>query len=311
MANLPTEDPGTHVSLLRERVPLFAAFGRADDALYSVERVIVTASLIIMTLSSFLKVLSDFLEKLPQGSPFYLLATLVLLIVARVATGNSPTLKDNRMKANLFALLGGLLGGGFIWVVGTFSSAIVVIICVLTAGGMLVTYTLEDARGPEGLRITGGTLWKLAVTLAASVAGVWVGATLDSGYSWAPNISLTLLLWMAFLGASMATHEGRHLAVDAVRKLVKPERERLFNAASLAMSAIVTSAFLYLAVIYLAKRVGETPEPGKIPDWIKVLSIPVSLAFMTLRFSCYAMAEAVGAKMGIPPEPKAETEVQG
>lgn len=257
-----------------------------------------------MTLSSFMKVLSDYLEKLPKGSLFYLYSTLALIVVARVATGNSPTFQDRRLAANLFALLFGVLGGGFVWVVGHLSSAIVVVICVLVAAAMVLKYILDECRTPDGLRFTAGRIGKLVVTVASTAGAVWVGQGLGAGYSWAPNISLTLLLWMAFLGASMATHEGRHLAVDAVRKLIKPEHTRLFNAASLAFSAFITGAFLYLAVIYISKRIGETPEPGKIPDWIKVLSIPVSLAFMTLRFGSYSIANATGFALGVPPEPE-------
>jgi len=37
---------------------------------------------------------------------------------------------------------------------------------------------------------------------------------------------------VAFLGASMATHEKRHLTVDAVRKAVPAKHERWYNAVS-------------------------------------------------------------------------------
>lgn len=337
MANLPTDDSGTRGSLLRARVPLFNLVGRADDALYGVERVVVVSALMIMTLSSFLKVLADFFEKRQDMTLSYILTFIAFFIIGRVSAGSSKVLQDNRLMSNVSAVLWGLLGlfyiwmvysstqtietlelysGGAIkpysanWLVGKISSATVTNMHVLVIGLMVLHYDFARPRPIDEPTLTVAAILRFLVIVAATAGGLWIGSKLSTGYSWAPQISLVLLLWMAFLGASMATHEGKHLAVDAIRKIVPPHRTRAFNAASLALAGVVTAAFLYLATSYVLKRFGEDPEPGKIPDWIKVLSIPVSLAIMTLRFFGYSLAELVGAIMKIEPEPAPEiTEV--
>lgn len=318
---------------MRQRVPLFNLLGRADDALYGVERVVVTSALIIMTLASFLKVLADFFEKRSDMTVTYLVTFLAFFVIGRVSAGSSPLLRDNRLMSNVSAVVWGTLGVIFVWMVysstqtletlhlqtgrdirpytydwlvGLVSSTTVVDLHISVAALMLIFYSFSLPRPADEPTWTPRMVLRLLIILAAWAAGIWGSNRLEVGYSWAPQVSLVLLLWMAFLGASMATHDRKHLAVDAVRKLIPPHRERAFNAASGFLAATVTAAFLYLATSYLLKRIGEDPEPGKIPDWIKVLSIPVSLGIMTLRFAGYAIADLVGATMKVEPEPSAE-----
>lgn len=339
MANLPTDDIGTRSSLLRARVPLFNLLGRADDVLYGVERIVVVAALLTMTLSSFLKVLADFIEKRDTMTVTFVVTFFAFFIIGRVAAAASPLLADNRLMSNITAVLWGFgalfyvwlidsstltletlsIRGvtdpapfSYYWVVGSISSATVTNFHILVIGFILAYFELSRPRPMGEATWTLKSLARMLVIIVATGVGLWIGNKLDVGYSWAPQVSLVLLLWMAFLGASMATHEGKHLAVDAVRKLVPPHRERAFNATSQMVAGIVTAGFLYLSVTYLLKRLGEDPEPGKIPDWFKVLSIPVALGIMTLRFVGYSIGNAVGAILQVEPEPAVDitTEVQ-
>src|SRR5699024_5077616 len=122
-------------------------------------------------------------------------------------------------------------------------------------------------------------------------------------YSWAPQLSLVLLLWMAFIGASMATYARKHLTIDAVRKIVPTRFERAFNALSNLTAAALTAALFLLSYQYLLKRMGDVPEPGSIPDWVKVASIPIAFGLITIRFTAYAVAETVGAFLKVEPDP--------
>lgn len=309
MANLPTDDSARGASLLRQQVPLFRALGTLDDAVYVVERIVVVASLIIMTVASFMKVLSDFLAKVDIGVTVYLITALVVFAIARVATAAAPTLKAHSTKATLYAFAVTAFSVAYIAIIHTQESSVVL---ATTGVGAALALLAVNFRG------VGATLpWSLAriVSVGASlviciaVVGIAMGFDKGLGYSWAPNISLTLLLWMAFLGASMATHDKRHLGIDAIRKAVPAKYARLYTALSFVVSGAVTLAFFYLSWTYLEKRIHEAPEPGKIPDWIKVLSIPVSLGLMSARFIGYSIAEFFGWVKGIPPEaPPASTD---
>lgn len=311
MANPITDDIGTPPSQMRARVPLFNLIGRADDLLYSVERVVVVASLAIMTIASFLKVLADFVDKRETMGVTYAVTFASFWIIGRVAASASPLIKDNALMSHLTGILWGVIAVVYVWLVAAVPSSTVVVIHVLVSGLMLLYFEIARPIAMDASTFNLRRIVRLGLILIATAGGLWVGGKIESGYSWAPQIALVLLLWMAFLGASMATYEGKHLAVDAVRKLVPPHRERLFNTLSQGLAGAITAAFLYLAVSYVLKRLGEEPEPGKIPDWLKVLSIPVSLGIMSIRFFGYSIADAVGAIMKVEPDAPAPDMLTG
>jgi TRAP-type C4-dicarboxylate transport system permease small subunit len=121
-------------------------------------------------------------------------------------------------------------------------------------------------------------------------------------WTWTQKLALFLLLWTAFIGASMATHDGRHLTIDAVRKSVGPKIRPYYNAVSHAVAAMFTAAFMLLAYWYLQDRLAETAAPGEIPDWLKVLAIPVSLGIVTLRFAGRSVAALLAGIWGLEEE---------
>lgn len=319
---------------MRERVPLFRVIGRVDDGLYAVERVLVTAFLVIMTMASFLKILSDFLGK-GDSVAIYPAVFAVFFIIGRVAAGASPSFKDQRKKQNMMAVVWGVLATVYIWFVhastlslttlqrrredgvlpawsydwfiAKISSTTVIILHVTAVIAILLYYEFRRPTPEASSSARGGTaarVARVAVILATWAGFIFLSTKVGTGYSWAPQLSLVLLLWMAFMGASMATYAGKHLTIDAIRKVVPTRFERVLNALSNLTAAVVTAAFFLLSYHYLLKRMGDVPEPGSIPDWVKVASIPLAFALITIRFAAYAIAEGVGAILKVEPDPR-------
>src|SRR5699024_9674019 len=114
MAKQANDETSIRPSRMRERVPLIRTIGRVDDAVYAVERVLVTAFLVIMTLASFLKILADFLGK-GDSVAIYPLVFFTFFIVGRVAAGNNPRFEGKRKQQNLMAVAWGVLASAYIW----------------------------------------------------------------------------------------------------------------------------------------------------------------------------------------------------
>lgn len=326
---------------MRQRIPFFGWVGRLDDEIYKVERVIVVGSLIIMTFGSFLKILADFLSKYDEPSAIavvYAIAFFIFALIGRVSAVASPELIGNRMMHNIVALIWGLFaafyfwmihastltlatlerhnGGPLVawsypWLVGKISSSVVIAFHICIAMGMLIYYEFRRPRDLSEPMTNPRSVSIIATMLVAWAGMLYIAAQVGFGYSWGPKISLTLLLWMAFMGASMATHQRAHLSIDAIRKLVPQGWTRRFNAASYLLAAIFTGAFFYLSYIYLLNEIGDAATAsGDIPDWFKVLSIPVALFMITIRFTCYAFADLIGAILKVEPDPELDaTEV--
>lgn len=294
--------------MLRRRFPVVAWIGRVDDAVYAAERAAVTTTMLVMSAAVCISVLYQFMarqwatvDRLGDGArvaDLWPLAALALAIalLARGVWVQSPACRGNAPIIGVFTALAtaGFLALAFALV--AVPSKLVVAGAVLAAGVWVAIAQLDRPSPLGGPVVDAGTRARVAVVAVLAVAvAVVAWMSVPERYSWATKLALFLLLWTAFIGASMATHDGRHLTVDAVRKAIPRRFLPYYEALSHLIAAAFTAAFAWLAFLYLDVRLGESAAPGEIPDWLKVLAIPVSLVMVTLRFAARsATALAVG-----------------
>lgn len=112
------------------------------------------------------------------------------------------------------------------------------------------------------------------------------------GVIWAPYFGLICLLWVGFIGASMATHTNQHLLLEMGEKLW-PQK---FLPAVRTFAHIVVGIFVltiaYLGMLSVIEHLHDWqsgPQAGLIPSidwpkWVVYLVIPYSFLMMTLRF---------------------------
>lgn len=290
--------------------------GAVDDAIYAGERAFVTGALLVMSGVVCLNILDQFLNNQQaalasvragtQGiSQLWALLAMGLagVALARACWASAPSLRGNRGMINVCTAITVLAFGGLSLAMTYLSSATVTAGLTLACGAIVA---LTEADRP--VRIGSGTLVvKIRVVLVVVGTVVAAGAALrvvpdGDTWTWTQKLALFLLLWTAFIGASMATHDGRHLTIDAVRKSISAKARPYYNAISHAVAAAFTAAFMLLAYWYLQDRLAETPPPGEIPDWLKVLAIPVSLAIVTARFAGRSIGAFLAGIWGLEEE---------
>ena len=114
-----------------------------------------------------------------------------------------------------------------------------------------------------------------------------------NGFGWSQRVALCLMLWVGLLGASMATHEGRHIAVDAVRRIVPEHLKRSFEFAAGVVTVAISLVLTVLSVMYVRENWHEWIssemtagifESVPIPYWAATLAIPIGFGIMALRF---------------------------
>jgi TRAP-type C4-dicarboxylate transport system permease small subunit len=305
---------------------VYAAIARFDEAIHDVEAQVVTAALLLMsgtvTLNIFYMFLMQQQANWRQFRAGDLAATALwplpligvfAFFVARAAFARSVILEPlTEREARPFATAGA--------VVMTFGLA-------LLSSLMLIPETILPSKTIcVGLAVLIGLIllfraWaapfdhhvgkrqmltRVAVALAITAGLMFYGSKVPAGYSWAPKLALFLLLWIAFIGASMATHQRRHIMVEAIKKAI-PERAMFwFEGTSSLLAGLFTAAFALVAYKYFALRLAEPPTPAEIPDWLKVLAIPFALAMVTIRFIGQGIASYLAAAAGLkPPAPDA------
>ena len=114
----------------------------------------------------------------------------------------------------------------------------------------------------------------------------------DTGVSWGDSLVRYLVVWVGFIGAAIATKEGKHINIDVVsRWLTGPESNYIRLVShffSAGICGLLTSAAIKF-VIFEA-QMGSTAFL-KLPVWVPEIIIPVTFGLMTLRFAVRFISE--------------------
>ncbi|MGB5812487.1 MAG: TRAP transporter small permease subunit, partial [Polyangiales bacterium] len=165
----------------------------------------------------------------------------------------------------------------------------------LGAGAWLVR--LFQGKDPHLVR----KLFALAVTTALFI--LIATKYFPDGYSWSKELSLIMLLWVGFLGASVCAHEGKHIQMGALKRIVPESLSRWTDA----IGYLATAAFCFflalLGYIYAKEALtlaGRFEQTG-IPDWVATIAVPAAFAMTSIRYVGAAVSIVLGGTYGSPP----------
>jgi tripartite ATP-independent transporter DctM subunit len=112
-----------------------------------------------------------------------------------------------------------------------------------------------------------------------------------------------LTLWVGFLGAMIASREGRHLNLSTGMVMLPPRLQQIAGILAATASTAVASGLCWASLQFVRAEM-ESPAniAGWLPIWVVEAILPVSFAIITLRFVLQAggwRARAL-AFLGIP-----------
>ncbi|MBN2091876.1 TRAP transporter small permease subunit [candidate division KSB1 bacterium] len=96
-----------------------------------------------------------------------------------------------------------------------------------------------------------------------------------------------LVLWVGFLGATLATREGRHINIDVLSRFLKGRAKNICQIITNFFSMFITAILTFAAyqVIKDSKEFGETIIIFmEIPTWILQLIFVFGFGLMSFRF---------------------------
>lgn len=107
-----------------------------------------------------------------------------------------------------------------------------------------------------------------------------------TGITWADPIVRHLVLWVGFIGASIATKDDGHLAMDLVSRFL-PAKIKKSSAFFVQGTSALICAFLTIASykFVLGERESETMLIPGFPSYWAVIIIPLGFYFMSMRFA--------------------------
>jgi TRAP-type C4-dicarboxylate transport system permease small subunit len=116
------------------------------------------------------------------------------------------------------------------------------------------------------------------------------------GYlDWTEPLARLLVLWVAFLGASLLTAESKHIKIDLMSELLPSRwlayREIILSAACVTVTALMVQASL--GYVRMEWSFGSRLFPG-MPAWIGQIILPAGFFLMLFRFLLRGLTQALG-----------------
>lgn len=160
--------------------------------------------------------------------------------------------------------------------------------------GWLVIYgALRTAKVSEPPRRPTAAL--IAVAGVAATTGLLKGLllTFPNGLVWAQPLGMAGMLWVGFLGASMATKEGNHLTLEIMefvwRGKAKAHVGRIGALAAVAFCLVLGWLCLSQVLLERGEYVDSDGAVGVmagfgVPRYVVFAVLPVSFVVMALRF---------------------------
>ncbi len=174
----------------------------------------------------------------------------------------------------------------------------------------LLLYTLGGGLWLLALLKTRAPGWVSRLIAFAVVTALYLYVTFNyfpDGYSWSKELSLIMLLWVGFLGASVCAHEGKHIQVGALKKVVPPSMSRFSDA----IGYLLTGAFCFFMALLGYEYASEAIqlegrfEQTNIPDWMATIAVPAAFAMTMIRYVAAAFSSILGGSYGAAPEEEA------
>jgi TRAP-type C4-dicarboxylate transport system permease small subunit len=125
----------------------------------------------------------------------------------------------------------------------------------------------------------------LTVMVMLSFLQVLLRNFFDEGLLWGDILLRHLVLWVGFLGASLATRDEKHISIDLFGRLLKKRGKNVANLVtnlfSVFIGYLLTDASWYFVMD--EKAMGTTIF-NQIPVWYFQIIIPVGFGLITFRF---------------------------
>jgi TRAP-type C4-dicarboxylate transport system permease small subunit len=143
----------------------------------------------------------------------------------------------------------------------------------------------------------------LGVLLLLAVVQIGLRVFLDSGLEWAEPVSRMGVLWLALFGALGAARAHRHVAIDALPRLLPPWARRAAWVLTQLATAVVCALLAWYGwgMFAMEREVPSVFVPG-VASWWPMLAFPFGFGLLALRFAVSALAPPPDHPEGLAPE---------
>jgi TRAP-type C4-dicarboxylate transport system permease small subunit len=133
-------------------------------------------------------------------------------------------------------------------------------------------------------RVEDGLLATLGLGLLLAAAAQLVFRLVGHGPVWLDPLMRSATLWLALMGALVATREGRQLHIDVLARRLQGVFGQLARVAVALFTAGVCAMLAHASyTLVLLERESATEIIAGVPNWWALLILPVVFALMSLH----------------------------
>ena len=105
------------------------------------------------------------------------------------------------------------------------------------------------------------------------------------GFLWADPLLRYMVLWVGFLGAVLATREGKHFAVDFLNRFLSPRLLLIVKSFVNCFAAVVSILLMRAAFQFLIEGIGaDERDLFDLPRRMYFTIIPIGFGLIALQF---------------------------
>ena len=114
----------------------------------------------------------------------------------------------------------------------------------------------------------------------------------NTGISLGDSLVRSLVVWVGFIGAAIATKEDKHINIDVVSRWLTGPQSNYIRLVSHFLSVVICGLLTLAAIKFLRveAQMGSSAF-FKLPVWVPEIIIPVTFGLMTLRFAVRCLKE--------------------
>jgi TRAP-type C4-dicarboxylate transport system permease small subunit len=121
----------------------------------------------------------------------------------------------------------------------------------------------------------------------------------EQGILWGDIFLRHLVLWVGFIGASLATKENKHINIDVLGRILRGRKRLIAQGITQFFSAFIVLILIKAAWTFVQQeRMFETTLFNDIPAWYFQIIIPIGFTFICLRFILQGLQSWINAFKG-------------
>ncbi len=126
----------------------------------------------------------------------------------------------------------------------------------------------------------------------------------STGILWGDIFLRHLVLWVGFIGASLASRENKHINIDVLSRALPSRWASIVQAVIHVLTIIITYVLMRAAwrMVMFEKEGGSELFSG-LPIWIFQLIIPIGFGLIGFRFLLHLIQIGLDLVAPLPPEP--------